>query len=308
MIRLKCLKVCNDFLLCLFICVSCHVVLNCENNIQHDPQFLNKLKIDKKKSLIWKLRDVHPINEKKIVIIVPSFNNAQRYQRNLDSLFGQKYSNYQIIYIDDASTDNTGNLVEQYVKDLHQENRFILIKNSVNTGALANLVKAVYMCADSDIIASCDGDDWWCSENVLDLLNKIYENSNVWLTYGNVIWCSQKSYTASRFSPYSNDIIKQNKYRDVSSRFTGLRTYYAWLFKKIKLDDLKYENKYFGVLWDNATEFPMFEMAGGRHQFIPDVLYAYDIATGLNDRYLYQQRIKKIDSFIRNQMTRYTKI
>ena len=54
--------------------------------------------------------------EKHIVVVVPSRNNSQWYKKNLDSVLNQKYSNYQVIYIDDQSTDNNGILVENYLK------------------------------------------------------------------------------------------------------------------------------------------------------------------------------------------------
>ena len=79
------------------------------------------------------------INELPIVVIVPSYNNAAYYKKNLDSIFCQDYQNFSVIYIDDNSHDHTAELVQQYIKDCHQEHRFKLIKNSYNRKALANL-------------------------------------------------------------------------------------------------------------------------------------------------------------------------
>ncbi len=46
-------------------------------------------------------------------IFVHSFNNAQNrlYLRNLDSIFQQNYQNYHLVYVNDASTDETEDLV-----------------------------------------------------------------------------------------------------------------------------------------------------------------------------------------------------
>ncbi len=52
------------------------------------------------------------LKENRFVIVIPSNNNKDWYQKNLDSVFNQRYLNYRVIYIDDGSTDNTGTLVE----------------------------------------------------------------------------------------------------------------------------------------------------------------------------------------------------
>src|SRR3989304_6153185 len=46
-------------------------------------------------------------NEKPIVVVIPSYNNKQWYQKNLDSVLTQNYHNFRIIFIDDASPDGT---------------------------------------------------------------------------------------------------------------------------------------------------------------------------------------------------------
>ena len=51
-------------------------------------------------------------------IVVPSYKNVKSnlYLRNLDSIFMQDYDNYHVVYIDDASPDQTGEYVKQYIK------------------------------------------------------------------------------------------------------------------------------------------------------------------------------------------------
>jgi glycosyltransferase involved in cell wall biosynthesis len=50
-------------------------------------------------------------------VYVPSFNNAKRrhYLRNLDSIFQQEYRNYHVVYVNDASEDETGQQVKNYM-------------------------------------------------------------------------------------------------------------------------------------------------------------------------------------------------
>src|SRR3990170_5070953 len=71
----------------------------------------------------------HALQEKRMVIVIPSYNNGEWCLRNLISAFSQNYTNYRIIYIDDCSTDNTYNQVFSCISLFNQWHRTKLIKN-----------------------------------------------------------------------------------------------------------------------------------------------------------------------------------
>lgn len=220
------------------------------------------------------------VQQKKIVVIVPSYKNATWYKKNLDSIFSQTYQNYRVIYVDDASPDQTGQLVEEYIIAHGLEDKVTLKINTVNRGALENIYYMVHSCDDDEIIVSLDGDDWFAHEHVLDILNKAYQDEQVWLTYGNYThpWGGRSCCAA-----IDKDLIVRNAYREKPLIASHLRTFYAWLFKKIRKEDLLYEGKFFPMTWDWAMMFPMLEMSGGRFKFIEDVLYIYNTDNPIND-------------------------
>src|SRR5438105_4834711 len=76
--------------------------------------------------------------KKLIVVVVPSYNNAEWYQNNLSSIFMQEYDNYRVIYLDDASEDGTADLVEEYIKTAGHADRVTLIRNTEHKGHLYN--------------------------------------------------------------------------------------------------------------------------------------------------------------------------
>lgn len=219
--------------------------------------------------------------EKPIVVLITSYNNADWYEKNLSKLFEQKYSNYRVIYVDDCSTDGTADLVEAYVKKAGQEHRFTLIRNEENQGALANIFYNVHECDDWDIIVSYDGDDWFYHNRVLSKINKAFSTQNIFLTHGSLIttggvsdWCQ----------PIPQKNIANNTFRDKNIHCPShLRTFYAWLFKKIDETHLKHNDEFFKMTWDMAIMYPMIEMAGERHAFIKDILYVYNTKNPLND-------------------------
>jgi glycosyltransferase involved in cell wall biosynthesis len=225
--------------------------------------------------------------EKPIAIVIPSYNNKKWYTKNLQSVLSQNYTNFRVIYTDDCSPDGTGNLVEAYLAENDSHQKVHLIKNSDRRGALHNLYTMIHMCEDDEIVATLDGDDWFPHDNVLSCLNEIYSSNEIWLTYGQFELYPSK--IRGWASPMPDYIIENNAFRDFQHLPTHLRTFYAWLFKEIKLQDLLYLGKFYPMTWDMAMMFPMIEMAGERHQFISDIMYIYNDENSISDHHVSRQ-------------------
>jgi glycosyltransferase involved in cell wall biosynthesis len=222
-----------------------------------------------------------PPAEKPIVVVIPSYNNKEWYKQNLDSVLSQNYSNFRVVYIDDASPDGTGNLVKAHIKQKKAKKRVTLVQNSKRVGALANVYKGIWMCAPHEIVANLDGDDWFQDNNVLAKLNQVYSDRNVWVTYGQFVYwpCGSPGWAAE----LPSHVIQENSYREHSWTTTALRSFYAGLFHKIKIDDLLFKGEFFPMAGDLAYMWPILEMAGTHSRFISDVLYVYNVKTPIND-------------------------
>lgn len=221
------------------------------------------------------------IPEKPMVIIVPSYNNSQWYKKNLDSIFMQQYSNYRVIYVDDCSSDGTGQLVSDYIRTGGHEERVWMQCNTERIGALANIYHAVHRCSPEEIVLTVDGDDWLSDDCVLQRVNEAYSQRNIWMTYGQ--FKEHPSNNIGSCKQIPRGIAERNAYREYDWLSSHLRTFYAGLFQRIKLEDLVYKGRFFEVTWDMAFMFPMLEMAGGRDICITDVQYIYNQANVLND-------------------------
>lgn len=238
--------------------------------------------------------------EKPLVVMVASYKNSKWYKQNLDSIFGQKYKNYRVIYVDDCSPDDTGALVEAYVKEQKQEHRFTLIKNEKRIGSLANKYKIAHLCAPNEVIIDLDGDDWLFDDSVFNEINKHYKDPNVWVTYGGFTYTTGGSGFGS---PIEWNIIANNSYRDemFGTGTIPLRTFYAGLFHNIELDNLVYNGDFFQTSGDLAFMFPILEMAGFHSRFTSKIMYVYNIQTGLNDSTVNSERQSQMDKIIRSK-------
>jgi glycosyltransferase involved in cell wall biosynthesis len=235
------------------------------------------------------------------VFVIPSYKNIRWYKRNLDSVMMQErtYSNWRAVYIDDCSPDGTGQAVEEYVRECGFEHKITVIRNDVRVGALANLYRAIHSCRDDEIVCTLDGDDWLVLDNALCILNDFYSDPNVWIVYGQFREWPSGKIGLCRTIP--DRFIKTNAFRNIPWMTSHLRTFYAWLFKRIKKEDLMKDGQFFAVAWDLAIMFPMLEMAGERIRCNPTVVYEYNMDNPINDWKKSLRLVLRTDRFIRSK-------
>ena len=92
---------------------------------------------------------------KKISVIIPAYNAEKYITRCIDSVIDQRYKNWEIIIIDDGSTDKTKDIVQSF---LDKDNRIILIsQDNRGAGAARNagIIKAV-----GEYLVFLDADDY----------------------------------------------------------------------------------------------------------------------------------------------------
>ena len=237
---------------------------------------------------------------KKIVVVIPSYNNCQWYKHNLFSLCTQDYDNFRAIYVDDCSSDKTGELVENFIADNNLGSRIHLIRNPVRVGAMQNLYHMIHSCDDNEIIVILDGDDWFAHNGVLKKINEMYSDSNCWMTYGQYISWPDNVLGYSRQIPFH--VTETNNFRGYEWCASHLRSFYAWLFKMIRKEDLISScGNFYSMSWDQAMMFPMLEMSGYRAKFISDILYIYNAANPINDSKVNRQLQRNLETVIRTQ-------
>ena len=241
--------------------------------------------------------------KRRFAIVIPSYNNEAYCERNINSALDQDYDDFRIIFTDDASHDQTFNRVSDIVNRSGKAGKVSLIKNDSRQGALANLYTMIHSCADDEIVLTLDGDDWFPDVGVLKKLNQVYQN-DVWITYGQYKNSHDGGCGVAR--QYSDSAIFNNTFRQAAWGASHLRTFYAWLFKRIRKEDLMYQGKFFQMTWDFAMMLPMLEMSGKHSQFLNDILYVYNLENPLNDHKIDKNLQHHLDKHIRG-MTKYAR-
>ena len=260
--------------------------------------------------LFFAIFGVLKADNKSFVVLITSFNNKNYWKKNIESVLGQSYQNFRILYVDDASKDQTGELVEQYIQENNLQQKIILIKNNKNVKKLANLYSVIHkFCQDYEIIIELDGDDWLAHSHVLQLFNETYQNEKIWITYGSYlnIRGNHKTLPSNITStkPTPEFIITKKLYRETWI-WSGLRSYYAFLFKKIRKSDLiyqtgKFAGSFFFASGDAAIMYPMLEMAGSHIAYLPDIVLFRNTETSLNDFKIHNSEQKQVRRILKNK-------
>jgi glycosyltransferase involved in cell wall biosynthesis len=216
------------------------------------------------------------------IIIVPVYNAVNYIEDCLESILNQSYQNYELVVMDDCSTDGTwqkvGDICNRY------NGSFSMCRNEYRTDcALANFVKAIELFSfdREDILCLVDGDDRLSDGEVLTYLNEVYQDPDIWLTYGQYVPFS------GTYPPYCKPVLDTRTYRRSRDwRTSHLRTIKRKLWDRIDDNDLRGKGgKYYKRVADAAYLYPAIEMCGEKHfKFIERVLYIYNDMNPANER------------------------
>ena len=121
-----------------------------------------------------------------ISIIIPTFNRANSLQRAIDSIFCQTYTNWELIIVDNSSTDHTLSVLEKYNKE---KIKLIVVNNE---GVIAYSRNVGISNSIGKFVAFLDSDDWWESEKLEKSIESLL-NKNTHLVYHNCHLLSDKS-------------------------------------------------------------------------------------------------------------------
>jgi len=115
------------------------------------------------------------MTNKKVTIVLATYNGELYLREQLDSIFNQSFLDYQLLVGDDCSTDNTVKIIEEY--QLKYQNIHLLC-NSKRLGHVSNfenLIKQV----DKGYIALCDQDDIWYEDKLLEAMNALQSTDDI---------------------------------------------------------------------------------------------------------------------------------
>lgn len=92
-------------------------------------------------------------------MVIPNYNKQKYIQKCLDSVLTQTYSNIEIVVVDDCSTDNSRQIIQEYEKNFPNIRAILLCKN----GGVSHARNFGIRAANGDIVTMLDSDDYYSS-------------------------------------------------------------------------------------------------------------------------------------------------
>jgi len=134
-----------------------------------------------------------------VSVIIPTYNREAFLSEAVDSVIGQTYGNWELIIVDDRSTDNTAALVRRY---MDQDRRVTYVENTRTQGPAGARNRGQDL-ATGEYIAFLDSDDVWKSHHLEVMIDEFSRNGDIDLIYANSeIVADGKLVTASVFDKF----------------------------------------------------------------------------------------------------------
>lgn len=158
-----------------------------------------------------------------VSIITPTYNHEKYINHCIESVINQTYSNWEMLIINDASTDQTLSIVKYYQR---KDNRIRLINHKTNWGIkrLKDSYNQALKQAKGDFIAILEGDDFWPREKLAKQI-KEFTNKKVVLSYGDWVLVSnsgKKLYTRN-YEKFTKNLLNNNPPLGVLNLFLTLQ-------------------------------------------------------------------------------------
>lgn len=200
----------------------------------------------------------------KISIIVPVYNSEDTLEKLVNSILIQKYNDYEVILVDDGSTDNTYKLMEKLsIKD----NRIkIFTKKNEGPGLTR---KYGYNQAEGELLFFMDSDDWLYDDNVLGKIVEIYNNDKFEVLFFDFIMLINGKEQIN--NAFNNNNLKSGKY-SIDKIEKMLVTGALW--KKIFLrEKMKEEYFYDGTNYEDYYTTYMYLNECKEIQYVKEIFY-----------------------------------
>lgn len=121
----------------------------------------------------------------KVSVLVPNYNHQPFLRQRLDSIYGQTYTNIEVILLDDCSSDDSRKVLDEYATRHPHITRRIYNESNSGTafGQWARGIKA----ATGDLVWIAESDDY-CDEHLLEALVPFFEDEAVLLAYARSVF------------------------------------------------------------------------------------------------------------------------
>lgn len=181
----------------------------------------------------------------RVSIIVPNYNHAPFLRQRLASIDNQTYKNYEVILLDDCSTDGSRRILEEYQQG-HRENTRLAI-NDANSGSPYLQWQKGLALARGDLVWIAESDDY-CDAGFLESHVRNFADESVMLSFSTSIFVEDGKEIADSAENYA-DCIPKDLFRENWSMTAHkfVRNYFALVNIVVNVSSCVMRNVDFGI-------------------------------------------------------------
>lgn len=145
-----------------------------------------------------------------VSVIIPNYNHAPYLKQRIDSVLEQTFQDFEVIILDDCSTDNSKEIIESY----RSHPKVVLIEyNTINSGSTFKQWKKGIDLAQGEYIWIAESDDWAEKEFLKEMINEIRNFKDVGISYCKSIPVDKDNLIIGNLDEFYNklDSIRWNK-------------------------------------------------------------------------------------------------
>ncbi|MCL2596341.1 MAG: glycosyltransferase [Paludibacter sp.] len=211
----------------------------------------------------------------KFSIVIPVYNVEKYLEQCLQSLQNQTFTDFEVICVNDGSTDNSLEIINNFKISKQWDFKIINQKN----GGLSDARNAGIRVAKGNYILFLDSDDW-IAENALEILNNNIDNQDF------IAFNGERFFEDGKIETPDNGILEEkltgweyyNKYALVTRKF-----HFVCVVLRLYRREFLIENNLFfkkGIFHEDNLFTPICCYYAENVKVIPDILYFYRIREG----------------------------
>lgn len=206
------------------------------------------------------------INNPKISVIVSIYNVENYLQRCIDSILAQTFTAFELLLVNDGSTDNSGEICNKYAKEDSRIRLFHKENGGVSSARNLGLVNA-----KGEYVAFIDGDDW-TEKDYLSVLYNYAVSQNADIVACDFVLEQSQSECVYMRQPYDN-----NKERIIQKLLNNELGGYLWnklIKRKIFVDNgISFPNDI--VIWEDLLVSVSLYCCSAHFAYVSKPLYHY---------------------------------
>ena len=188
-------------------------------------------------------------NNFRILVVIPSYNHADYLEEAIMSVLNQTYKNYKFIVIDDASIDNSSEIIIK----LAEKFGFEYIIQKENTSVPKVLNRAINLFSDIEYLACCASDDKWIEDKLEKQISYMDTHQDVAACSGNMLFIDSKGKKLEiqninkQYCLNFKDVFVYGRYLNAPATILRMKP-----LEKIGFFDERFDNE--DMIWLKLTE------------------------------------------------------